>query len=106
MAYTQTKPAATVQPPAQIALKSSFLQAATYDAREYSLTIELKTGEPLVHRFVYPSVWEQFKESPSPGKFWNASVRGKYPTISFKRGLKVSDITKAQKRYRPHAKTS
>lgn len=101
MAYTPTKPAPSTSPaPEQIALQSSFLQTATYDAANYSLTVEFKTGEPFIYRYVFPVVWEQFKQHPSPGKFWNESVKGKFPTINLKRGLKVSDIEKAKKKSR------
>lgn len=101
MGYLPSKPEPSTTPlPEQIVLISSFLSTATYDASTFSLTIEFKTGEPLVHRFVFPAVWQEFKLHPSPGKYWNASIKGKYPTLNLKRGLKVSDITKAKKKYK------
>ena len=90
------KPAA----PEQIVLHSSFLSSATYDSSAFSLTVEFKTGEPIIYRYVFPAVWEQFKLHPSAGKYWNASIKGKYPALNLKRGLKVSDITRAKKKYR------
>jgi hypothetical protein len=103
--YLPGKPEPTkTTAPEQIVLQSSFLMSATYDASTFSLTIEFKTGEPLVHRFVFPAVWQELKLHPSPGSYWNRSIKGKYPTLNLKRGLKVSDITKARKKYRPSAK--
>jgi len=102
MGYLPSKPdKPKTSAPEQIVLQSSFLMSATYDASTFSLTVEFKTGEPIVYHYVFPSVWQQFKEHPSPGKFWNASIKGgKYPSINLKRGLKVSDITKAKKKYK------
>jgi hypothetical protein len=79
---------------------SSFLQAATYDSANYSLTLDFKSGHQIIHRFVFPMVWEQFKQSPSHGSFYSKSIKGKYPSITFHQPLKVSDLTKAMKEHR------
>ena len=79
---------------------SSFLQAATYDASAYSLTLDFKSGHQIVHKFVFPMVWQQFKESPSHGSFYGKSIKGKYPAVTFKMPLKVSDLSKAMKEHR------
>jgi hypothetical protein len=82
---------------------SSFLQAATYDAENFSLTLDFKNGMQSVHRFVFPIVWQQFKEAKSHGSFYANSLKGKYPTVNFREPLKVSDLTRAIKEHRPHA---
>lgn len=93
------KPAGST--PEQIVLHSSFLSAATYDPASFSLTLEFKTGEPIIYRYVFPAVWSEFKLHPSPGKYWNENIKGgKYPSFSLKPGLKVSDITRAKKKYK------
>lgn len=81
---------------------SSFLQAATYDASQYNLTLEFKNGTTVFHRFVFPIVWSQFKESTSHGSFYARSIKKQYPSISFHAGLKVSDFTSAVKKHRGH----
>ena len=93
------KPAATA--PETIALPhSSFLQAATYDAANYSLTLDFKSGHQIVHRFVFPMVWQQFKQTPSHGSFYGKSIKGKYPAVTFRQPLKVSDLSRAMKEHR------
>jgi hypothetical protein len=94
------EPSAVVAPETIGLPFSSFLQAATYDAANYSLTLDFKSGHQIVHRFVYPMVWQQFKEHPSPGSFYGKSIRGKYPSITFHQPLKVSALTKAMKEHR------
>jgi len=84
---------------------SSFLQAATYDSTNFSLTLDFKNGEQQVHRFVYPMVWQQMKESSSKGSFYARNIKGKYPTVNMKSSLKVSDLEKAMKENRPNART-
>jgi hypothetical protein len=79
---------------------SSFLQSATYDPSTYSLTIDFKTGSQIVHRYVYPMVWQQFKETPSKGSFYARQLKGKYQGIEFKPQLKVSDLDRAIKQHR------
>ena len=93
------KPAATA--PETFALPhSSFLQAATYDAANYSLTLDFKSGHQVVHRFVFPMVWQQFKESPSHGSFYSKSIKNKYPSVVFKKPLLVSHLTRAMNEHR------
>lgn len=99
MAYLHSVAVAPSAPaPESIVLvHSSFLQAATYDAENYSLTLDFKSGHQVVHRFVYPIVWQQFKEHPSPGSFYAKSIKGKYPSVSFRTPLLVSQFTRAKK---------
>ena len=92
---------ATTAKPETFALPhSSFLQAATYDAASYALTLDFKSGHQIIHRFVFPMVWQQFKESPSHGSFYSKSIKGKYPSITFHQPLKVSDLNRAMKEHR------
>lgn len=106
MAYIpgKSEPSKTTAPE-QIVLHSSFLSCATYDASTFTLTLEFKTGEPIIYRYVFPAVWNEFKLHPSPGKYWNENIASKkgqprYPSFALKRGLKVSDITAAKKKYK------
>jgi hypothetical protein len=79
---------------------SSFLQAATYDAANYTMTLDFKSGHQIIHRFVFPMVWQQFKESPSHGSFYGKNIKGKYPAVTFHQPLKVSDLSRAMKEHR------
>ena len=93
------KPAAAK--PETIALPhSKFLQAATYDASSYSLTLDFKSGHQSIHKFVFPMVWEQFKQATSHGSFYGKSIKGKYPSVTFHQPLKVSDLNRAMKEHR------
>ena len=83
--------------------RSSFLAVGTYDAQNYSLTLDFKNGTQVVHRFVYPIVWQQLKEAPSHGSFYARSIKKQYPSVNFRQPLKVSDLKRAIKEHRPHA---
>lgn len=76
---------------------SSFLQAATYDPQEYSLTLEFKNGTQVVHRYVFPAVWAQFKEAKSHGSYYARSIKKQFPSVSFQQPLKVTDLKRAIK---------
>ena len=82
---------------------SSFLSAATYDATNYSLSLSFKSGHEVIHRFVFPLVWQQFKESPSHGSFYSRSIKKQYPSITFHSPLLVSHLEAAIKKHRGHA---
>lgn len=82
---------------------SAFLQAATYDLANYSLTLDFKSGHQIVHRYVFPMIWQQFKESPSHGSFYSRVIKGKYPAVSFRKPLLVSEFEKAVKKHRGHS---
>jgi hypothetical protein len=94
------EPVAATAPETFALPHSSFLQAATYDAANYSLTLDFKSGHQIVHRFVFPMVWQQFKESPSHGSFYTRSIKGKYPSVTFRKPLLVSHMTKAMNDHR------
>ena len=81
---------------------SSFLQAATYDATNFSLTLDFKNGSQIVHRYVFPMVWQQFKESHSHGSYFSRNIKRKYPSVNFRKPMKVSDMSKAMNEYRRH----
>jgi KTSC domain len=104
MSYLPGKPEApAATKPETIHVQSSFLMAATYDATNYSLSLEFKSGHSIVHRFVFPLVWTQFKEHPSQSSFYARSIKGKYPAVSFHTPLLVSHLEKAIKTHRGHA---
>ena len=105
MAYTQAQAKKSKSPaPEHIVLsESSFLQSATYDSVNFTLTLEFKNGKETMHRFVYPMVWQQFKEHPQKGSFYAREIKGKYPGVSFQDILKVSDLKRAIKENRPNA---
>jgi hypothetical protein len=105
MAYTQSmKKEGTAKPPETVAMvSSSFLQSATYDADNFSLTLDFKNVSQVVYRFVFPVVWQQFKEQPSHGKFYSQSIKGKYPSVNFRMPMKISDLNRAMRENRPNA---
>jgi hypothetical protein len=102
VSYTHSHAAtAETKPPETMAIPgSSFLQAVTYDQQNYSLTLDFKNGTQIVHRFVFPMVWQQFKETPSKGQFYSRSIKGKTPSINFRSSLKVSDLSRAMREHR------
>jgi KTSC domain len=100
------EPPATAAPETIALPHSSFLQAATYDASQFALTLDFKSGHQVVHRFVFPMVWAQFKEAKSHGSFYATSIKKQYPSVTFKRPLLVSHLTRAIKEHRgSHAST-
>lgn len=86
--------------PEQIVLGSSFLQVAEYDATNFVLTLHFKSKLSLIHRYFYPTTWEQFKLAPSAGSFYSTMIKGKYQAIPFHPAMKSSDITKAKKEHK------
>ena len=79
---------------------SSFLQAATYDFKSSSLTLDFKDGTQAVTQQFPAAAWEQFKQSPSKGSFYARSIKGKYDSSNFRSSLKVSDLESAMRKYR------
>lgn len=108
MAYTPSiaEPTSTATEPETIALKSSFLSAASYDPVNYAITLAFKNGYTSIHRFVFPSVWNEFKISTSHGSYYANVLKKQYPAIPLHQKLRVSDLTKAQKTFNPRAKGS
>jgi hypothetical protein len=102
MAYLPGKPAeATGTKPDVIGLAhSSFLMAASYDPSTFTLTLDFKNMRQDVHRFMYPMTWQQFKEAPSHGSFYSRNIKGKFPTVNFRKPMKVSDFSKLVKSYK------
>lgn len=101
MAYTHAVKADSKVPRAEsIAIRSSFIQTAAYDGASQTLTVEFKTGEPLVYHEVDKQTWEQFRETPSKGSFYARMIKGKFSSVNIKRGLKVSDFEKAVEKTR------
>lgn len=99
---TKDKPKQTV-PETMAIPNSSFLQAATYDSANFSLTLEFKNGMQSVSCYVYPMVWQQFKETRSHGSFYSRQIKDKYPTVNLRMSLKVSDLSRAMKEHRHYA---
>ena len=97
------EPVAATAPETFALPHSSFLQSATYDSANYSLTLDFKSGHSVVHKFVFPMVFQQFKEATSHGSFYSRNIKNKYPAVVMRSPLKVSDLTKAMKEHR-HAK--
>lgn len=87
--------------PQSVVLTSRFLALATYDSVNYLLTLVFRNGYESIRRFVFPSIWQQFTQHPSPGKFYHESLKNQYPAIPSRTVLKVSDLTKAKKRHNP-----
>jgi len=81
------------------------MQSISYDPTQYSLTIDFKSGHQVIHKFVYPMVFQQFKEAPSKGSYYSRQIKSKYPTVSMRTPLKVSDFNKAKKEFRYAAKS-
>jgi len=94
------EPAAKTAPETFALPHSSFLQAATYDAANYSLTLDFKSGHSVVHKFVFPMVFQQFKEATSHGSFYSKQIKNKYPAVVMRSPLKVSDLSRAIKEHR------
>jgi hypothetical protein len=101
MSYLPTPATAPGTPaPETISLAhSSFLQAATYDSAQFALTLDFKSGHQVVHRFVFPVVWAQFKEAKSHGSFYSNSLKKQYPAVVLRKPLLVSELKKAKKKY-------
>lgn len=59
---------------------SSFAETAYYHAGR--LAIDTVHGDRLCYEDVPETVFEEFKNSDSPGRFYHNSIRGKYPFYS------------------------
>jgi hypothetical protein len=82
---------------------STFIQAATYDYKNNSLTIDFKNGTQIEHKSIDPATWDRFRESSSHGSFYARNIKGKYPSVSIQSSLKVSDLSRAIKESRKNA---
>lgn len=71
---------------------SSFLQRAVYDSNSLRLTLYFKSGEERVYLYVFPAVYEAFKQAPSKGRFFATQIKGKTQSLSTKKPLMPSDF--------------
>lgn len=95
-----SKPTLATQDPTKsetIGFHSSFLAQATYDPPSYTLTVDFKSGHQLIYKYVFPTIWQQWKEAPSKGAHYSTQIKGKHESISLRKPLLVSDYDKARK---------
>jgi hypothetical protein len=59
-------------------LRSSSIAAAGYDPDTRRLEIEFVSGRSYTHEDVPPEVYESLLSAPSPGRFYNQSIKGVY----------------------------
>lgn len=59
---------------------SSYIQYAEYDPKSLKVTITFQNGSQRSHAFVYPQVWQQFKDAQSKGRAYNQLFKGKSPS--------------------------
>ena len=59
---------------------SSFIQYAEYDPKSLKMTVTFQNGSQRSHAFVYPQVWQQFKDAQSKGRAYNQLFKGKSPS--------------------------
>lgn len=78
---------------------SSFLQQAAFDSKNNTLTLDFRNGLQEIHTDFSATAWQQFKESSSQGSFYARQIKGKYSKVDVRQQLKVSDFTKAMKKY-------
>ncbi len=57
---------------------SSVLSLGLYERDTQELTLEFQSGKDYTYRNISPEVWEEFKEAPSAGQFYNREIKGQY----------------------------
>lgn len=57
---------------------SSVLKGATYEADRYLLTVTFLNGKAYNYYNVPASIWKAFRESPSKGKFFVSTIKGRF----------------------------
>jgi lysyl-tRNA synthetase class 2 len=59
---------------------SSLIRSIEYDPLTMTLRVDFATGSKNSYTYngVPPSVVADFINAPSPGKFWNATIKGRY----------------------------
>lgn len=100
-----SKPTLNVSDPTKpetIGFHSSFLAQATYDPPSYTLTVDFKSGHQLIYKYVFPTIWQAWKEAPSKGSHYSTEIKGKHESVSIKKPLLVSDYDKARKNANLH----
>jgi hypothetical protein len=59
---------------------STYIQYAEYDPKSLKMTVTFQNGSQRSHAFVYPQVWQQFKDAQSKGRAYNQLFKGKSPS--------------------------
>ncbi|NEO26005.1 MAG: KTSC domain-containing protein [Kamptonema sp. SIO4C4] len=57
---------------------SSCTSALAYDPQEKLLEIEFTNGSVYQYEGVEPETWNRFRQSKSPGRFYNRAIKGSY----------------------------
>jgi hypothetical protein len=76
---------------------STYIQYAEYDASTLKMTITFLNGSQRSHSFVYPQVWQQFKDAQSKGRAYNQLFKGKSPStliIDKRTGRQPKNVSK------------
>lgn len=60
-------------------LNSSHLSGCRYDPQQRELTIEFQDGDTYTYRGVEQGVYEGLLSAGSPGTYFHAQIRGRYP---------------------------
>jgi hypothetical protein len=64
---------------------SSFLELAEYDTQAYAMTLTFKNGNSYKYLWVFPTVWQTFKESPNHSSYYSKMIKGKLLNVPIKR---------------------
>ena len=62
-----------------IPVESSNIQGVGYDEEAETLYVSFNSGSRYCYRGVSRAIHEAFMESPSKGKFFHASIKGRFP---------------------------
>lgn len=65
-------------PPVTVPLPSSWIETATYDPDDQTLDIATRSGRTYSHANVPASVFEDFTNASSPGRFYLAEIKDRY----------------------------
>jgi hypothetical protein len=61
-------------------VNSSAIRRISYDRKTKRLLVTFTTGRVYAYDRVPASVYEDFREAPSKGEFFNREIRDRYPT--------------------------
>lgn len=64
--------------PEMFFVDSSNIEAIGYDSSQQQLHVQFKSGQTYVYYNVEESVFEEFKQAESKGKFLHAHIKGVY----------------------------
>lgn len=57
---------------------SSLIDTATYDSDAKTLTVTTQKGREYTFDGILLDIWSSFQSSPSPGRFFNEFLKGKF----------------------------